>query len=99
MSTNVNLGLVSLVTDQSQGHVVDDESIRGGLRVVATARQVVTEARLNAIIPFGRRKNGMVVFDTSTNETWQCKFAGTNESDGEWAPFAFTPNGLNGGTY
>jgi len=95
----VNLGLNSLVTEQSGGHVVSDEAIKGGLRIVETASQVVTESRLNQLIAFGRRVRGMLVYDNTTTEMWQCTNPGTGASDGQWSPFSFPVNDVNGGTY
>ena len=88
-----------ILTSSTFGYAVEDEAINGGFRIVSTARQVVTETRLNELIFFGRRKRGMVVYDNTTGEMWQCTNPGTGASDGQWSPFTFPVNDVNGGTY
>lgn len=96
---SIDLALNQLTTTQSSGHVVSDESIKGGFRVVTTASQVVTESRLNQLVAFGRRTRGMLVYDTTTEEIWQCTNPGTGASDGTWARFTFPITDLDGGSY
>lgn len=95
----IDLQSEALITSNPFAHVVSDEAIKGGLRVVETASQVVTESRLNQLVAFGRRVRGMIVYDNTTGEMWQCTNPGTGASDGQWGPFSFPVNDVNGGTY
>lgn len=95
----IDLQSEALITSNPFAHVVSDEAIKGGLRVVETASQVVTEFRLNQLVAFGRRVRGMIVYDNTTGEMWQCTNPGTGASDGQWGPFSFPVNDVNGGTY
>ena len=95
----IDLQSEALITSNPFAHVVSDEAIKGGLRIVETASQVVTESRLNQLVAFGRRVRGMIVYDITNGEMWQCTNPGTGASDGQWSPFSFPVNDVNGGTY
>jgi len=95
----IDLQSEALITSNPFAHVVSDEAIKGGLRIVETASQAVTESRLNQLVAFGRRVRGMIVYDNTTGEMWQCTNPGTGASNGQWSPFSFPVNDVNGGTY
>jgi hypothetical protein len=95
----IDLGSETLLTTNPLGYAIEDEAIRGGFRVVTTAAQVVTETRLNQLVAFGRRSRGMLVYDVTTTEIWQCTSPGTGASDGTWSQFSFPVPSIDGGSY
>lgn len=77
----------------------------GGYQVITTAyADTAPPFRLNQIVPFGRRKVGMLVWDTSTLKHYRCTAIGalslgTDSGNWEAVELLDATTTITGGTY